>query len=308
MLLSKNIECEKNVFNLHNNLQMKKNLFLAVMLLCASLVSCSKDEDENGETNGNKPENQEVTKTLPKNHAYVDFNLPSGTLWAKTNVGANKPQDFGYYFAWGETTPYGQNAKGYSSSWKGETSDGYLKSKPKKKFDWSTYMWANNKEELLLKYNNNTKFSTPKCKADKILSLSNEDDAANVLWKEGWQTPTLSQVKELLDKSICVWTSNYCKTGVSGILILKKNKENEVYETSPNSFKGKEDHLFFPAAGDLDYEEVSNPKKCGFYWIKELDAKEPRKAYTLDFNDSEKITTNTRARCFGRSIRPVFKK
>ncbi len=38
-------------------------------------------------------------------HEYVDLGLPSGTLWATCNVGANIPSGTGYYYAWGETTP-----------------------------------------------------------------------------------------------------------------------------------------------------------------------------------------------------------
>lgn len=38
-------------------------------------------------------------------HAYVDLGLPSGTLWATCNIGAEEPSDFGDYFAWGEVTP-----------------------------------------------------------------------------------------------------------------------------------------------------------------------------------------------------------
>lgn len=36
-------------------------------------------------------------------HEWVDLGLPSGTLWATCNVGANSPEEFGDYFAWGET-------------------------------------------------------------------------------------------------------------------------------------------------------------------------------------------------------------
>ncbi len=38
-------------------------------------------------------------------HEYVDLGLPSGTKWATCNIGAEKPQDYGDYFAWGETEP-----------------------------------------------------------------------------------------------------------------------------------------------------------------------------------------------------------
>lgn len=36
---------------------------------------------------------------------WVDLGLPSGLLWATRNVGATSPEDYGDYFAWGETTP-----------------------------------------------------------------------------------------------------------------------------------------------------------------------------------------------------------
>ena len=37
-------------------------------------------------------------------HEYVDLGLPSGLKWATCNVGANKPEDYGNYYAWGETS------------------------------------------------------------------------------------------------------------------------------------------------------------------------------------------------------------
>ncbi len=40
-------------------------------------------------------------------HKWVDLGLPSGLLWARCNVGAVAPEDFGDYFAWGENKPKG---------------------------------------------------------------------------------------------------------------------------------------------------------------------------------------------------------
>ena len=42
-------------------------------------------------------------------YEFVDLGLPSGLKWATTNVGAEKPEDFGLYFAWGETEGYTRN-------------------------------------------------------------------------------------------------------------------------------------------------------------------------------------------------------
>ena len=54
-----------------------------------------------------------TTKKFPSvnGHYYVDLGLPSGTLWAYTNVGASRPEDYGNYFAWGETESYDENGK-----------------------------------------------------------------------------------------------------------------------------------------------------------------------------------------------------
>ena len=59
---------------------------------------------------------------IPDAHEFVDLGLPSGTLWATCNIGANSPEEYGDYFAWGET-------EGYDSG--------------KTNFNWSTYKWWN---------------------------------------------------------------------------------------------------------------------------------------------------------------------
>ncbi len=51
-------------------------------------------------------------------HMYVDLGLPSGTLWSVCNMGADKPEEFGGYYAWGETTTkssYNWNTYGIGS-------------------------------------------------------------------------------------------------------------------------------------------------------------------------------------------------
>ncbi len=57
----------------------------------------------------------------------VNLGLPSGLMWASCNVGANAPEEYGDYFAWGETEPY--YAAGYSQAynpvWKSGKSSGY---------------------------------------------------------------------------------------------------------------------------------------------------------------------------------------
>ena len=81
-------------------------LMLAVTAMLA--VGCTKS-DEPGNGGGG----------TYNGHEYVDLGLPSGLLWATCNVGANAPEEYGDYFAWGET-------------------------QPKDVYDWDTYQYSHN--------------------------------------------------------------------------------------------------------------------------------------------------------------------
>lgn len=85
---------------------MKKLIYLlAIVPMC--FVSCGGDDDDldNG-SNGNNGGKQEISYTSCPNDRHphmIDLGLPSGTKWACCNVGASKPEDYGGYYAWGET-------------------------------------------------------------------------------------------------------------------------------------------------------------------------------------------------------------
>ena len=64
---------------------MKKVFLLMAVILPFVFASCGDDKNE---------------PAVPDNHEYVDLGLPSGTLWATCNVGANTPEEYGYYFAY----------------------------------------------------------------------------------------------------------------------------------------------------------------------------------------------------------------
>ncbi|MBR6016909.1 MAG: hypothetical protein IK067_07265, partial [Prevotella sp.] len=122
-------------------------LFLSMLPLGAismGLVACNND-DEN--------ENSEVIDKSPAQA--VDLGLPSGTLWASCNVGATKPEEYGDYFAWGETIGY-KNGK--------------------TNFSWDTYKWCKGAEDKLTKYNYSSSYGT----VGNKMELALEDDAAYV--------------------------------------------------------------------------------------------------------------------------------
>ena len=133
--------------------------------------------------------------TNAQQHDYVDLGLPSGTLWATCNVGANSPEEYGDYFAWGET-------------------------EPKSIYDWNTYFDTGRIDET---------FGSISFK--KYLNLSElqpEDDAATVNWGSDWQIPSLDQLKELCNSSYTTteWTQ---VNGVNGRKITSKSNGNSIF-------------------------------------------------------------------------------
>ena len=56
-----------------------------------------------GNNSGNVQNHASETGTI-NGHEYVDLGLPSGVKWATCNVGASKPEEYGNYYAWGETS------------------------------------------------------------------------------------------------------------------------------------------------------------------------------------------------------------
>ena len=54
--------------------------------------------------NSGKVQNYASENGKINGHEYVDLGLPSGLKWATCNVGASKPEEYGNYYAWGETS------------------------------------------------------------------------------------------------------------------------------------------------------------------------------------------------------------
>ena len=121
---------------------------------------------------------------------YIDLGLPSGTLWANRNLGAENPEDTGLYFAWGETT-------GYQFSERNFTRD--------------TYQYYSNYSM--------TKYNT----TDTIVNLELSDDAANV-FDERTHMPTKQQCQELIDNTTY---TTFTLNGVQGIKFVSKTDSSK---------------------------------------------------------------------------------
>lgn len=130
---------------------------------------------------------------------YVDLGLPSGLLWATMNVGATSPDDYGFYFAWGET-------------------------EPKSYYAWETYKWGDSSDNTLKKYNTTNLYGT----IDDKTVLELEDDAASVNWGGSWRMPTSEEWLELINTDNCTWTW-MSQNGIDGARVTSKTNSNYIF-------------------------------------------------------------------------------
>ncbi len=137
--------------------------------------------------NNCEPEEPEIT------HEYVDLGLPSGLKWATCNVGANSPEDYGDYFAWGEV-------------------------ELKEYYDWETYKYGTSSYQLT-KYCSNSNYGYNGF-TDKNTVLDPEDDAATVNWGGAWRMPTKAEQDELRNNCTWDWTT---QNGVNGYKVVGPN-------------------------------------------------------------------------------------
>jgi uncharacterized protein (TIGR02145 family) len=134
----------------------KKFLAILVPTLSLLLASCSKDQRDTFDI----PHGEEA-----HTHA-VDLGL--SVKWACCNVGAEYPEEYGGYYAWGDP----------------EEKDSCI---------WDRYKWHDSITEEITKYND----------LDKIKVLELSDDVAHIMWGDGWRMPTQEEMQELMD--CCEW-------------------------------------------------------------------------------------------------------
>lgn len=201
---------------------------------------------------------------------YVDLGLPSGTKWAKRNMGASNPEGFGKLYAWGETD---------------------AKSRP----NWENYKFRvsgeSSKEGTFSKYcpSNKPEYWGGSGSPDNKTVLDLEDDAARVKWGGSWRLPTEADWTEL--KENCTWTSteNYNNKGVVGMIVTGANGNS----------------IFLPGAGFL-INNTYNGGDGGFYWSSSLSTDKPYNARFFVFGPTIYRMDET-FRYEGLSIRPVKK-
>lgn len=199
----------------------------------------------------------------------VDLGL--SVKWASFNVGADYPEDFGDYYAWGEI----------------ETKTSY---------EWTNYRfwssgdsWGNN-DSKLNKYIEKENRGV----VDNKTTLDIEDDVANVKWGGDWRIPTREEMNELLKN--CTLT----KTTVNEIVGFKVESNIPGHENKS---------IFLPAAGywinSFQDQYVGN----GYYWTSSLGKADSEEACHVFLGRDLKMLSDIYrvgiVRSMGLSVRPV---
>ena len=208
------------------------------------------------------------------NYKTVDLGLTSGTLWMDRNVGAEKPEDYGLYFAWGET-------QGYS----GITSD--------KQFSWTDYKYANGASDKLTKYCNSSSYGNDGF-TDNLTTLETTDDSA-LQNAHKFVMPTKAQIVELIKE-----TDVYCikadstevhgtyqeGTGEGELMIAWDSDIDSSEKLSGIEFRRKSDNsikVFVPCAGNGDEGSMSYVGLVCGLWASSLSGDYPGYAWGLGF-------------------------
>jgi len=192
-----------------------------------------------------------------------------GPYWADRNIGAEKPEDYGYYFWWGDTVGY----KRVNGAW--VASDG---SSSNFSFIPDNVPTSGKGMSSLRRMGWVTE--------DNVLTP--EHDAAHVQWGGGWRMPTQRELDDLCSK--CYWTWMK-KNGVNGYIV-----------------RGRGDYsaasIFLPGVGYGDGTSLGRAGSYGNYWSSVLYSGNGCLAWYLDFNSSY-IHTRNYSRYYGQSVRPV---
>jgi len=194
-----------------------------------------------------------------------------GPYWAECNVGATKPEEYGYYFWWGDTVGY---------TWNGSTWVSVQ--------DGSTISFVNASPENTLSGKD-----VSDCLDDG--NLKSDYDAATAYLGAPWRMPTYEEFAKLVDKNVCTakWTENWNGTGTNGYVVTGK--------TAGYTDKS----IFLPAAGGGGEASFSRPNLDGRYWSSSPNTYSYFEAFNLDFKHDSFYVYGNYKRYYGFTVRPV---
>jgi len=219
---------------------------------------------------------------------FIDLGLPSGTLWSKTNLGAENEYDYGKYYQWG-------NINGYTISEYENLSENFSQEQ----------------------YN-----QTSGADLTTNITPGSEYDAATFNLGKFWQMPNKVQFEELTNTEYVTlkWLENYNDTGINGLLITSKINSNSIFLPAAGLIPITDVH-----PKDNENNIFNNRNKAGYYWDTSISSIFDKTNNTLtpengiadnlyfehddskpnDINYTIDAVQDFDYRCLGFSIRPV---
>lgn len=222
-----------------------------------------------------------IDKVKTGNETFMDFELPSRNLWGICNLGADKPEEPGNYYQWGDTEPCRPN-----------------------KVNWDNYKFkCYDRFDLSVdKYDN----------IDNLKELEPEDDAAVKSLGSQYRIPSKEDFDELLNNTLQVLTLNYNQTGIEGLIVFKvKNEDDkgkfykhiEVDEYD----ESMDEHIFIPATGFIDDGRIrshNDKNEVYLYARNRNNIKDVLRTWVFHANKFG-IETKEYSRIPGMCIRPI---
>ena len=204
----------------------------------------------------------------------------NGPYWAECNVGASRPEEYGYYFWWGDTVGYTRSG--------GTWTDDYY---------YSVVTWVSSTGEqmsnspftsLCLTYGKDNWALQSEGYIDSTGNLVAAHDAATAHLGAPWRMPTDAEFSALMSNCTTTWITT---NGVSGRLV-----------TGRGDYANRS--IFLPAAGLGRGSDLYYPGSDGDYWSSSPDSGYSSDAWYLDFY-SGAFRRYDNSRYDGRSVRPV---
>ena len=195
----------------------------------------------------------------------------NGPYWAECNVGATKPEEYGYYFWWGDTVGYTNTGSGWIS-----VNDGTSIRFTDSGVAASTY-GKDNSSLLSAGY------------IDSTGNLAPPHDAATVHLGSPWRMPTSAEIDALIRNCTTTWKT---RNGVYGRLV-----------TGKGAYADRS--IFLPAAGYGYDSGLYVAGSCGLYWSSAPHSDNSSYSWYLSFYSGNFGQYYDGYRSFGQSVRPV---
>ena len=204
-------------------------------------------------------------------HDYVDLGLPSGTKWATMNIGASAPEDYGNYYAWGET----------------ETKEDY---------SWNTYKYFFDNNGNYVPYDDKWRVESGELKDIGSNIAGTQYDVAHMKWGDSWKIPTSAQMDELQNREYCEWIWTFMN-GVKGYIITSKLNGKRIFLPACGVFySNMQQHMNTDGHYWLSTSETTNTFYADYLIISSNSYETRHKSeHFQDYN----------SRNHGRAIRPV---